>query len=58
MNKNHFLALAILCLAMLGLTGCLSAELKSMGTYPMPVAHQPRIAPDSKEVENVVSADG
>ena len=55
MNKNLFLAVAILCLT---LTGCWSTHLKSMGTYPMPVAHQPRIAPDSKEVENVVSADG
>lgn len=57
MYKKSLIMAPALCLAMLGLTGCLT-ELRSMGTYPMPAAHQPRTAPDSKDAETVVSADG
>ena len=57
-NRKSFFVPVLFGIAAFSLTGCLSTQLKSMGTYPMPIAHQPRLAPDSKEAEKVISVDG
>lgn len=49
---------AIICGFAFTLNGCVSTNLRSMGSMPMQTMHQPRLAPENKDAQVAVTVDG